>query len=117
MPTITEAKGSAAMIVDLEEGEIPLRRLVREALRWRPSRLVVREVRQQQERLGPSPCAATHTGHSHPTGVQLPGWPPRDGYQEVVVFVSESDPCRARCPLRPVPIPGAWQVTCWRCRE
>ena len=68
MPTITEAECSAAMIVDLEEGEIPLRRLVREALRWRPSRLVVREVRQQQERLGPSPCAGTHTGRSQSNG-------------------------------------------------
>jgi Flp pilus assembly CpaF family ATPase len=47
---------------DLEgAGEIPLRRLVKEALRMRPSRIVVGEVRQE-ECLDLTHYGSTHTG-------------------------------------------------------
>jgi Flp pilus assembly CpaF family ATPase len=48
-------------------GEIPLRRLVKEALRMRPSRIVVGEVRQE-ECLDLSHFGSTHTGYSRSNG-------------------------------------------------
>jgi Flp pilus assembly CpaF family ATPase len=46
-------------------GEIPLRRLVKEALRMRPSRIVVGEVRQE-ECLDLTHYSSTHTGPCEP---------------------------------------------------
>jgi hypothetical protein len=45
-------------------GEIPLRRLVKEALRMRPSRIVVGEARQE-ECLDLTQYSSTHTGREH----------------------------------------------------
>ena len=61
-------------------GEIPLRRLVREALRMRPSRILVGEVRQE-ECLDLTHYGSTHTGLAHlPSCSEGPGSQPNPGW-------------------------------------